>query len=118
VGPWHGHFFPCGTGRNACATEPHAIPAHRERRLPAPQGSINGILYMRSSQIGTSVFLVPTLRVGTLDHRSAVPAQCETRRRGAAPPNPNGVKENSLGRLAPGSVEIMVGQALKGRQKG
>jgi hypothetical protein len=31
-------------------------------------------------------------------------------------PNPNGVKDNSLGRLAPGSVEITVGQALKGRQ--
>ena len=35
-----------------------------------------------------------------------------------APANPNGVKDNSLGRLAPGSVEIMVSQALKGRQKG
>ena len=34
-----------------------------------------------------------------------------------APANPNGVKENSLGRLAPGSVEIMVGQALKDRRK-
>ena len=70
----HGHFCPCGTGRNACATETHVIPAHRERCVPAP-GLINDILYMRSSQIATSDFLVPTLRVDRLHHRSAVPAR-------------------------------------------
>ena len=95
-------------------------------------------------------FLVPTLRVGTLDHRSAVPARRESettnaprsgaaacRRRASAREargsqfesvanptmecpgsNPNGVKENSLGRLAPGSVEIMVGQSPEGAAEG
>jgi hypothetical protein len=89
LGRWHGHSCPWVTGRSACATKAHRIPAHRERMA----AYFHGILYTSSSQVESVAN--PTM-------------ECSG-------PNPNRVKETSLGRLAPGLVKIMVGQALNGR---
>jgi hypothetical protein len=95
------HRQKCLCHRSTCS------PGAPGAQCSSALGSINGILYMRTSQVGRA-------RVA----RGSQFASVANPTMECAGSNPNAVKENSLGRLAPGSVGVSVGQALKGRQNG